>query len=176
MLNKIEFLDVDEDEDFRFLEAPVHPKVIQLAQYWQAKCGDRAMPDRADISPSDIVELLPNFVLYEATEQGLDYRIRIFGTALVDLVGEERTGMLLSQFGTDCTPPTKAECVRKRWLDSTQAAVISRRPAFVTGRMSSSHRSYIAWHGISCPLTNRTADGCDDIRQIMGIMVTEQRA
>lgn len=173
-MGNIEFLDVDEEEDFRFLEVPIHPSVIQLAQYWEAKREGKTMPDRADISPTDIVELLPNFVLYEATDHGRDYRVRIFGTALVDLVGEERTGMLLSQFGSDCSPPTRAMSVRKRWLDSTQAAVETCRPAFVTGRMSSSQRSYITWHGVSCPLTNKASDGRNDIRQIMGIMVTDR--
>ena len=111
------------------------------------------MPSRADIRPSEIIALLPHIIICDVQNQGADYRVRIFGTALVDLVGEERTGKLISEFGTDCNPPTHPDRVRSRWMDSMQAAYTTRRAAMVTGRMSSSKRPYIVWHGISCPLT-----------------------
>ena len=128
------------------------------------------MPDRSDIAPRDIISLLPSIVIYDVIDEGRDYRVRIFGTALVNLVGEERTGMLLSEFGAKCVPPTNTEAVRRRWMDSMTAAYTSGQPAFVTGRMSSSLRSYIVWHGVSCPLS----DGCGKITQMIGIMTIDQ--
>jgi hypothetical protein len=124
------------------------------------------MPDRRDISPSDIVPLLPNLIITEAVDQGADFRIRIFGTRLVTLVGEERTGKLLSEIGEDTTPPTRAEMVRDRWFEVTRRSYAEARPIFVSGRMTSSNRSYIGWHAVSCPLTA----GGPAIAQLLGGM------
>lgn len=134
------------------------------------------MPDRTDIHPSEIVSLLPHIIICDALDHGDDYRVRIFGTGLVDLVGEERTGKLISEFGTKYNPPTRADRirVRRRWMGSMQAAYTTRRPALVTGRMSSSKRAYIVWHGISCPLTDNAQGEDADIRQIIGVMIAER--
>tara|TARA_R110000868_G_scaffold167895_4_gene402394 strand:- start:61 stop:570 length:510 start_codon:yes stop_codon:yes gene_type:complete len=158
------------EDDFHILDAPLHADAARLADYWHQKRGSRAMPDRSDIIPGDIVSLLPNIVIYDVIDEGRDYRVRIFGTALVNLVGEERTGMLVSEFGAKCVPPTDAEAVRRRWMDSMTAAYTSGQPAFVTGRMSSSLRPYIVWHGASCPLS----DGSGKATQIIGIMTIDQ--
>ncbi|HEY4345228.1 MAG TPA: PAS domain-containing protein [Parvibaculum sp.] len=155
-------------ETLQFLDAPAHPGIAALAAYWEKKRGNRALPDRSDIDPADIVPLLPHITISEVLDGGADFRIRIFGTALVELIGEERTGKRLSEFGTDCNPPTKAERVRARWMDITTRALTSRRPAFVTGTMSSSLRPYIVWHAISCPLT---AGGTEAAQMIGAMMV-----
>ncbi len=132
------------------------------------------MPSRADIKPAEIVSLLPHIIICDVLDKGVDYRVRIFGTALVDLVGEERTGMLISEFGNNCNPPTHADMVRNKWIRGLQASHATGRPALVTGRMSSSKRSYIVWHGISCPLTDNTQEGSADISQIIGVMIAER--
>lgn len=156
----------DADEDFRFLEAPLHADAARLAEYWHQKRGSRAMPDRSDILPGEIVSLLPHIIISDVIDEGRDYRVRIFGTALVNLVGEERTGMLFSEFGTKSVMPTNADTVRRHWTNSMDAAYTTGQPAFVTGRMSASWRPYIVWHGVSCPLS----DGSGKTTQIIGIM------
>ncbi len=75
------------EDDFRFLDAPLHADVVRLTEYWHQQRGTRAMPNRSDIVPGDIVGLLPNLVIYDVIDDGHDYRVRIFGTALVSLVG-----------------------------------------------------------------------------------------
>ena len=158
------------ENDFHFLEAPLHADAARLAEYWHEKRGSRALPDRSDIVPADIVSLLPHIVIYDVIDEGRDYRVRLFGTALVNLVGEERTGMLVSEFDAKCEPPTDTEAVRCRWMGSMTAAYTSGQPIFVTGRMSSSLRPYIVWHGVSCPLS----DGSGKITQMLGIMAIDQ--
>lgn len=162
------------EDDFHFVDTPGHPATEQLLAYWNSKCDEQNIPSRTDIRPSEIVSLLPNIIICDVLHNGDDYRVRIFGTALVDLVGEERTGKLISEFGTDCNPPTHAAAVRRRWMDSMQAAYRTRRPALVTGRMSSSRRSYIVWHGISCPLADKTQDSGTEATQIIGVMIAER--
>ncbi len=157
------------ETDFWFLEVPKHPTVARFLTYWTEKRGTRAYPDRADILPADIVPLLPHVVIYDVVDGGKDFRVRVFGTAIVELVGEERTGMLISEFGHSAKLPTQPHAVQRRWRDSLQASYKTGHPVLVGGRMSSSQRPYIVWHGISCPLS----DGGNDIQKMIGVMVAE---
>ncbi len=68
-----------------YLETPEHKDVAALAAYWESKRAGRAMPDRANIDPAEIVRLLPNIFVCEVLDGGREYRFRIFGTALVDI-------------------------------------------------------------------------------------------
>lgn len=160
-------MDLLEVEDrLHFPDAPEHPGVAAVVAYWETKRAGRTLPDRFDIDPSEIVPLLPNIIICESVDQGADFRIRIFGTKLVELVGEERTGKLLSEIGEHAVPPTRSDIVRDRWLEVSRRAFAQERPVFVSGRMSSSNRAYIAWHAVSCPLTA----GGTDIAQTLGGM------
>jgi hypothetical protein len=154
-------------ETLQFLDAPEHPGIAALVAYWEKKRGAREITDRSDIVPAEIVSLLPHITISDVLDGGRDFRIRIFGTALVELVGEERTGKCLSEFGTNCVPPTRTERVRHRWMDIATRSYTSRRPAFVTGTMSSSRRPHIVWHAVSCPLTL----GGTEIEQMIGAMM-----
>lgn len=158
-----------EASDFRFLAAPTNANVARLIAYWHQKRGQRTMPERKDIIPREIITLLPYTVIYDVLDDGADFRVRVFGTALVELVGEERTGKRVSEFGDHCNPPTNAEIVRRRWMDGLSASYASGVPECVTGLMSSSRRSYITWHGVSCPLG---PDG-QKPAQMLGLMIPE---
>ncbi|MGV8997415.1 MAG: PAS domain-containing protein [Parvibaculaceae bacterium] len=153
--------------DFRFHRAPSHALTARLANYWHEKCQGRIRPERQDIVPREIVQLLPHTVIYDVLDGGTDFRVRVFGTALVELVGEERTGMRVSEFGHRCNPPTDADAVKQRWMDSMSAAYETEAPAYVSGLMSSSRRSFITFHGVSCPLGNEN----DKPTQMLGLMV-----
>ncbi|MES1989967.1 MAG: PAS domain-containing protein [Pseudomonadota bacterium] len=156
-------------DDFRFLSAPAHPMTARLVAYWHEKCQGRPRPERSDIVPRDILQLLPNTVIYDVLDGGADFRVRVFGTALVELVGEERTGMRVSEFGGRCNPPTNADAVRRRWMNSMSMCYETGAPAYVTGLMSSSRRSFITFHGVSCPLGNENGKPA----HMFGLMVPE---
>jgi hypothetical protein len=51
--------------------------------YWQDKRGGRPMPSRKDIEPTEIPDLLANVVLVDVTQDPLDFRYRLIGTAIV---------------------------------------------------------------------------------------------
>lgn len=155
------------DEPLRFPDAPEHPGIAQLVEYWEMKRGDRAMPDRADIIPGEIASLLRHLIICEVVDGGADFRTRIFGTALVELVGEERTGKLLSEFGAQSSIPTRPERVRDRWFEIARRVHALGRPVFISGRMINSARPYIAWHAVACPLTA----GGTTIEQVVGAMM-----
>lgn len=152
------------DESLRYPQRPEHPGTAQLIAYWHTKRAVRPMPDRADIAPGELAGLLPNIVISEVLRDGEDFRVRIFGTALVELVGEERTGKCLSEFGVDAFIPTKPERVQSHWFDVTRRSFVVRHPVLVSGTMASSNRSYISWHGVSMPLTS----GGSEVAQMLG--------
>jgi hypothetical protein len=66
-------------------------------QYWQGKRGERRMPRRSDIEPSEIVPLLPNLMIIEVLGGGKRQRYRLVGTAIVETFGVEFTGKYLDQ-------------------------------------------------------------------------------
>src|SRR5260370_30317452 len=68
--------------------------------YWQAKCGARAMPRRRDIDPADIYRLLPNLQITELVDGGR-IRYRLAGTAIVQAYGAELTGKYFDEVFTE---------------------------------------------------------------------------
>lgn len=159
-------------EPLRILDAPEHPCAAELLAYWNGKRGPRPMPDRADIVPAEIVRLLPNLLICEALRDSEDFRTRIFGTALVQLVGEERTGKCLSEFGERASIPTRSEIVQDRWFEVTHRAYREARPVLVTGTMSSSDRPHLILHGVCCPLT---AGGSAIAQMLGGLFIVDKR-
>lgn len=139
----------------QLIERPEHPAIIELAAYLDSVRGDKEMPDRADIQPSEIARLLPNMIIAEAVDGGADFRVRLFGTALVTLLGEERTGKLLSEFAEEGTAYSREnpEAVQQRWLFVTQRAFYSRKPVFLKVPFAASDRLYMMGHCLSAPLT-----------------------
>lgn len=139
----------------QLIERPEHPAIIELAAYLERLRDDREMPDRADIQPSEIARLLPNMIIAEAVNGGADFRIRLFGTALVTLLGEERTGKLLSEFAEESSAfsSENPESVQRRWLFVTQRAFFGRKPVFLKVPFAASGRLYMVGHCLSAPLT-----------------------
>ncbi|MGH7034773.1 MAG: PAS domain-containing protein [Stellaceae bacterium] len=73
------------------------PILAAAFQYWQGKRGERRMPRRGDIEPSEIVPLLPNLLIIEVLGGGKRQRYRLVGTAIVEAFGVEFTGKYLDQ-------------------------------------------------------------------------------
>lgn len=152
------------DTQIHYLEAPAHPDAAALAAYWERKRGTRPMPDRQDIAPAEIVRLLPYLHISEVLDEGSDFRFRIFGTALVNLLGVELTGKRLSELGQPSAVVVDPEAAKGRWSEITIRAYKSARPVFATGYFINTVHRHIQWHTFSAPLT---AAG-DEIAQMLG--------
>lgn len=139
----------------QIIEVPEHPSVIELHAYLERIRGDREMPDRADIKPSEIARLLPSMIIAEAVDGGEDFRVRLFGTKLVELLGEERTGKLLSEFAEEggAFANNDPGAVQRRWLFVTRKAFFGRKPVFLKVPFAASGRLYLVGHCLSAPLT-----------------------
>jgi hypothetical protein len=81
-----------------------HPTNRELFHYWNRRRGNRAAPERADIEPSGIRNILGDTFVLEADDA---HRFRIAGTRLCALFGRE----------------LKAESFVQLWQQSWQFAV-----------------------------------------------------
>lgn len=71
-----------------------NPTTRQLFDYWNAKRGRAAAPDRALIAPGDIRELLPLTFIISCDEQS-DFQFRLAGSQVCGLFGRELRGSSL---------------------------------------------------------------------------------
>jgi len=155
------------------LAEPQHPQLALLLDYWEEKRGaGRTMPARGDISPTDIPRLMPHLVLFDILEDGKDGQIRVFGSELTEMVGEDRTGMRLSQINCQ-RQEQSAQNIRLRWLNIFHLTVAEKAPTFVKAPMSNSGRDFMIFHGACLPLCGKDSE---EMKQILGILVTLPRS
>jgi len=69
-----------------------HPDIRAMYRYWLEKKGQRAMPSRADIDPSEIKRFLPHVTLVDVVDDERRYVYRLVGTKEVELRGNDPTG------------------------------------------------------------------------------------
>ncbi|GGD03056.1 PAS domain-containing protein [Pyruvatibacter mobilis] len=154
------------DAGFTFVAAPSHPGAERLFAYWSEKCAGKAMPDRADINLADLSDIAPNLAITEPLEDG-DFRIRLFGSALTQMTGEERTGMKVSEIGR--SSPENA--ISRRWSAIQKAAISRGAPVFAVTKASSAERDHLIYHAVCLPLTH----GGSEVGQILGALFTTYR-
>lgn len=77
------------------------PLVKRAFEYWSAKKRCDRLPARADIDPVEIPSVLPYLTLVERDEKDRRMRYRLFGSALVDLLGRDPTGLYLDEVYPD---------------------------------------------------------------------------
>lgn len=124
-----------------------HPKLQRLLRYWDDKRGDRPMPARRDIDPFDIPDLLPHVFLVDVSYDPPVFRIRLAGTEVNRLLGEEVTGKTTDELTT--------ERLRPVFRTACENVVRSRQPAAAT-RTFEGHKKYLLYAGLVLPLS---ADG-----------------
>jgi hypothetical protein len=73
----------------------LHPLFQPAFQYWRS-LRDQGLPNRHDIDPIEIPELLANVMLLDAVEGGADFRYRLAGTAVEHNFGASIKGVSLS--------------------------------------------------------------------------------
>ena len=69
-----------------------HPAVRAIYEYWDRKRGDRRMPARRDIDPTEFVPHLPGIMLVDVVADERRYVYRLVGTREVEARGRNPTG------------------------------------------------------------------------------------
>ncbi len=103
----------------------LHESLQRLWAYWRSKRGTREMPERSDIDPAQIPDLLPQITLFEVI--GGRFQFRLAGTQIVDAYGVEPRGKFLDEI----LPPSRAEAA----LRGYKLMLERRRPVLVRGEM-----------------------------------------
>jgi hypothetical protein len=81
--------------DVRHLEFPssCHASTRAIYEYWREKCGERRMPSRADLDPTEMQKgLLSGICLVDVVADERRYVYRLVGTADVEVRGQDPTG------------------------------------------------------------------------------------
>jgi hypothetical protein len=83
-------------------EAPVSPRGREFLAYWHSKCPAGGYPRRSNISPPDMLSLLPYIFMVDVLRDGktLDFQFRLVGTGIVSIEGEH-TGKRLGEMFPD---------------------------------------------------------------------------
>lgn len=73
------------------------PALVRLYAYWNARRGGRRFPARPDIDPLDLSYILGSIILVDVSHDPLRFRIRLYGSNLVEQTGLDPTGLELSE-------------------------------------------------------------------------------
>lgn len=80
------------------------PRAGSLHRKWESLCRGGLPPDRESLDVFALEPWLGHISIYEAVGDGIDFRIRLEGTRIAAMTGEDWTGRLASQvdaaFGT----------------------------------------------------------------------------
>lgn len=103
-----------------------HPTLVAAYRYWNGKRRGRAMPQRADIDPAEIVPLLPHIFMVDVGRDPPLFKYRLIGTAIVEFLGRDFTGRAI-----DATNYDPAQAAELQKIIAT--AVASARPVACKG-------------------------------------------
>ena len=126
--------------------AGCHPKILRLFRYWQAMCGSREMPARADFDPLKIPDLLPYVFLIDVPADGTPLAYRLVGTAIVNLFGQEMTGQPV---GAGTLPRYRAEVLQRY-----RRVIAARRPFFQYAQLRELANDFTHVERLILPLCN----------------------
>lgn len=68
-----------------------------LYELWLSKRGDAEMPKKTQFGPAEMIRYVSWTYMLDILDEGKDFRVRLYGTELADMVGKDYTGVLLSE-------------------------------------------------------------------------------
>jgi hypothetical protein len=120
------------------------PRLARLRAAWQAKCGVRAMPARADFTFEDFRPWLGHLALLDVVGDGDDFRYVLYGTRLVETFGFDLTGRSAREAIAQIGPQP---------LEEYRRVVASRLPDHVS-RMSPANKEHLTITKLALPLSS----------------------
>lgn len=132
-----------------FDEKSLPKPLAQLYAYWQAKCGGRLMPSRADINPVEMQAFLPHTMLIDVItddKNDIRFRTRLIGTHVVNGFGGEFTGKYLDDI--------ELGDQRGSLIEACLYTVRKKKPAYLAGDLvRQSPAEFISYQRLGVPLS-----------------------
>ncbi len=132
-----------------FLIEDLPNNILQkIYQYWLGMKGDRLMPSRADLNPTEIAGLLQYISLIDVDANTSRYKMRLIGTETVKAMGIDVTGKYLDEM------PQVEALLKKNydWL------VQGKKPYINFDRLKWSSKSYLEYYALGLPLSENGED------------------
>lgn len=144
----------------------VEPDLQMLHRYWLDHCSGDIVPSRAALGrlPTTLPHLLSNLILVDTAERIEGFRYRLFGSAVCQGFGHDRTGVTLGALreGVD----NYEEVYAGYWQAYDEAA-----PHYFHGRIVSLAKDYKRYSRLLLPLSS---DG-RHVETILGGMIFFRR-
>ena len=103
---------VGPDRQIETLPPGADPQTHTLLAKWTSVCVDGSPPSREQLYPFELRPWLGHISIYEAVNDGTDFRIRLEGTRISQMTCEDWTGRYASEvdaaFGAQLVPLMKA--------------------------------------------------------------------
>ncbi len=151
-----------------FDEKSLPKPLAQLYTYWQAKCGGRLMPSRADINPVEMQAFLPHAMLIDVItddKNDIRFRTRLIGTHVVNGFGGEFTGKYLDDI--------ELGDQRGSLIEACLHTVRKKKPAYLAGDLvRQSPAELISYQRLGVPLST---DG-KNVDMILVAALVQRRA
>ncbi|HVP85556.1 MAG TPA: PAS domain-containing protein [Rhizomicrobium sp.] len=126
-----------------------NPTLAFLRDYWEKKRGDRRMPSRADIRPSELREHLAWVIMADVLNGGEDFRYRLIGTLVTEYFLTEATGKTVRESFEKLGP-----AVSHAVLAVMRTTTKERAPIHAFGEADAFATSYEAFDAIFLPLSD----------------------
>ena len=133
-----------------------NPILRRAYEYWLERAAGRRVPDRRDLDPADIRDILPHISIVEiGREKGhVFHRYRLVGTRVVDALGYDPTNRMVEEFVEN----GHMDFIRRLLADVARTG----QPVYAASAFRSSTTG-LATERVLLPLTRGSAT----IRQIM---------
>jgi hypothetical protein len=132
------------------------PLLHQLHDFWHDCRGTSDVPNRDAFDPFNLRPWLGHMSIYETIQDGMDFRIRLEGTSIVAITGEDWTGKRASdvdrRYGS-------------RLVDFMKTTIRTHQPAIHTMRLFQNNIEYIT--RLLLPIRSRPLGPVDQVFLVM---------
>jgi hypothetical protein len=119
-----------------------HPIVTSLLDLWRSKCPPGNVPRRAEFDVFTLWPWLGWLIVYEELDDGADFLVRLDGSNIVALTGDEWTGRRMSELDPRYVTPV---------LKVLRQAVQGREP-IVDQYYTPAVKNFLTFHRVTLPL------------------------
>jgi len=154
----------DEESD-RIAESDLWDESLSaFLALWHSRCRGQLIPARDTLTPEDLRPWFGSILIMDVLDAAADFRHRLVGTTIVEMVGRDLTGRLVSE----CHYEVGTETMLRRY----RRAALEARPICRRGRVLwPANREWLAFESVTVPFSRdgSTAD------QLMSVIRFPQR-